>query len=125
MPSHNLLTFGNFMQQWLYGHTGYYHKAHVGKNRDFYTNVSVGKFFGYTLGFYLRTILHSLNPKGRVALVEIGSEKGDLIADVAEFFQCFNDTLEYATLEPLASLQNLQQKTFAQRLRKDKKRLKI
>lgn len=121
MLNSNKLTFGNFMQEWLYGNgvifgkKGYYQQARVGKDLDFYTNVSVGKFFGYILGFYLHSILESLN--GRIALVEIGSEKGDLIADIAEFFNVFNpaQTLDFATLEPLDSLQNLQQDTFKKR----------
>lgn len=76
-------SFGEFMQMWLYGEEGYYRKVRVGKTGDFYTNVSVGKFFGFTLGFYLQEILKT--QKGRIAIIEIGSEKGDLIADIAEF----------------------------------------
>ncbi len=121
MLDSNKLTFSNFMQEWLYGNgaifgkKGYYQQARVGKDLDFYTSVSTGKFFGYTLGFYLHSILKSL--KGKIALVEIGSEKGDLIADIAEFFNAFNpkQTLDFATLEPLVSLQNLQQDTFKRR----------
>ncbi|WP_299546377.1 SAM-dependent methyltransferase [uncultured Helicobacter sp.] len=109
------------MQEWLYGDgaifgkEGYYKQARVGKDLDFYTNVSVGKFFGYTLGFYLYGLLEKL--KGRIALVEIGSEKGDLIADIAEFFNAFNPQckLDFATLEPLIPLQSLQQNTFKTR----------
>ncbi|TLD82882.1 hypothetical protein LS70_006215 [Helicobacter sp. MIT 11-5569] len=119
----NQLTFGNFMQEWLYGdgaifHTkGYYHSSCVGALGDFYTNVSVGKFFGYCIGYYLHTILMQSALKGRIAIVEIGSEKGDLIADVAEFFAQFDThlALDFLTLEPLASLQNLQKHTFKTR----------
>ena len=121
MLDSNKLTFGNFMQEWLYGNgaifgkEGYYQQARVGKDLDFCTNVSIGKFFGYTLGFYLHGILEKL--EGRIALVEIGSEKGDLVADIAEFFSVFNPkyALDFATFEPLTHLQSLQQNTFKAR----------
>ncbi|MBX7491152.1 SAM-dependent methyltransferase [Helicobacter turcicus] len=111
------------MQEWLYGEgaifgtIGYYHTARIGTLGDFYTNVSVGKFFGYCIGYYLHTILMQNSLKGRIAIVEIGSEKGDLISDVAEFFAQFDAhlMLDFLTLEPLISLQNLQQNTFKTR----------
>lgn len=107
-------SFGCLMQDWLYGKNGYYHKPRVGKVGDFYTNVSVGKFFGFTLGFYLLGILKSL--KGRVAIVEIGGEKGDLIADIAEFLNLHNQrNVEFWTLEPLVELQRIQKTNFYQR----------
>lgn len=43
-------SFGEFMQMWLYGEEGYYRKVRVGKTGDFYTNVSVGKFFWLYFG---------------------------------------------------------------------------
>ena len=121
-------SFGQFMQEWLYGDgtrateifgvpcpIGYYRQARVGKDLDFYTNVSVGEFFGYTIGFYLHNIASKL--QGRIAIVEIGSEKGDLIADIAEFFALFDKNLrvDFITLEPLESLQTLQQQTWQAR----------
>lgn len=123
MQESNLLTFGNFMQEWLYGDgvifskKGYYHTAHIGALGDFYTSVSVGKFFGYCIGYYLHTILLENVFKGKIAIVEIGSEKGDLITDVAEFFNIFYPkcVLDFATLEPLESLRNLQKQTFKKR----------
>lgn len=111
-------SFGSFMQEWLYGTQGYYRLLRVGKAGDFYTNVSVGKFFGFTLGFYLLEVLKSL--KGRIAIVEIGSEKGDLIADIAEFLNLNAiDSAEFWTLEPLESLQEVQKKNFQTRIQKE------
>ncbi len=108
-------SFGALMQEWLYGEEGYYRKARVGRAGDFYTNVSVGKFFGFTLGFYLRGILKA--QKGRVAIIEIGSEKGDLIADIAEFLSLHGrEDTEFWTLEPLRELQGVQRDNFRQRL---------
>ncbi|MCI5968351.1 SAM-dependent methyltransferase [Helicobacter sp.] len=111
------------MQEWLYGDgavfgkKGYYQQARIGKDLDFYTNVSVGKFFGYCMGYYLHTILTQNALKGKIPVVEIGSEKGDLIADIAEFFSIFYPecALDFATLEPLESLRILQQETFKRR----------
>lgn len=109
-------SFGEFMQMWLYGEEGYYRKVRVGKTGDFYTNVSVGKFFGFTLGFYLQEILKT--QKGRIAIIEIGSEKGDLIADIAEFLHLKGEeNVEFWTLEPLNELQRIQKENFHQRLR--------
>ncbi|MDD6055737.1 MAG: SAM-dependent methyltransferase [Helicobacter sp.] len=110
------LSFANFMQEWLYGEGGYYKKARVGKCGDFYTSVSVGRFFGYCIGFYLSGILSG--KKGRAAIVEIGAEKGDLIADIAEFFTLFENGLncDFVTLEPFVSLQELQKERFKSRL---------
>ncbi|MBD5166012.1 SAM-dependent methyltransferase [Helicobacter sp.] len=108
-------SFGALMQEWLYGEEGYYRKVRVGKAGDFYTNVSVGKFFGFTLGFYLQGILKV--QKGRIAIIEIGSEQGDLIADIAEFLHLYGqENIEFWTLEPLKSLQDIQKDNFYQRL---------
>lgn len=108
-------SFGALMQEWLYGEEGYYRKVRVGKAGDFYTNVSVGKFFGFILGFYLQGILKA--QKGRIAIIEIGSEKGDLIADIAEFLHLYGqENAEFWTLEPLKSLQDIQRNHFYQRL---------
>jgi len=113
-------SFGAFMQEWLYGENGYYRAVRVGKKGDFYTNVSVGKFFGFTLGIYLQGILKSL--KGRIAIIEIGSEKGDLIADIAEFLSLNAvENVEFWTLEPLKTLQEVQKKNFQTRLQKELK----
>ncbi|MDO7812592.1 class I SAM-dependent methyltransferase, partial [Helicobacter pylori] len=38
-------SFGNYMQEWLYGEKGYYRKALIGQKGDFYTSVSLSKFF--------------------------------------------------------------------------------
>lgn len=120
----NLLSFASFMQEWLYGSgvllkkEGYYKKARVGKGGDFYTNVSVGRFFGYCLGFYLAELLESKAVQGKVAIVEIGAEKGDLIADIAEFFTLFFADIQcdFLTLEPFKSLQILQKENFLNRV---------
>ncbi len=118
------LSFGAFMQEWLYGeganifHTeGYYHSPRVGINGDFYTNVSVGVFFGYCLGYYLHTFLQENSPKGKIAIVEIGSERGCLIADIAEFFALYDKTysIDFLILEPLLNLQKVQKETFSAR----------
>lgn len=110
-------SFGALMQEWLYGREGYYRKVRVGRAGDFYTNVSVGKFFGFTFGFYLLGILKA--QKGRIAIIEIGSEKGDLIADIAEFLHLYGQAnVEFWTLEPLKSLQDIQKDNFYQRLGK-------
>ena len=79
-------SFGEFMQKWLYGESGYYRNLHIGKEGDFYTSVSVSEFFGYTLGYYLQEQLNSVQNQ-KIAIVEIGAERGNLISDIAFFLK--------------------------------------
>lgn len=50
-------SFGNYMQEWLYGEKGYYKKALIGQKGDFYTSVSLSKFFGGAVAFYIIKLL--------------------------------------------------------------------
>ncbi|AWI34634.1 SAM-dependent methyltransferase [Helicobacter apodemus] len=118
-------SFGEFMQKWLYGESGYYRNLHIGKEGDFYTSISVSEFFGYTLGYYLQAQLNSLQNQ-KIAIVEIGAERGNLISDIAFFlkenFLNFHK-IDFLILEPLKSLHNIQNQTFLQKI--DSKNLLI
>lgn len=105
--------FSEFMQEWLYGENGYYRTLRVGKEGDFYTSVSVSAFFGYSIANYLLEFLQN-RPNQRIAIVEIGAERGNLISDVAFYLRHKNHlkNVEFATLEPLQDLYSIQKDTF-------------
>lgn len=92
----------------------------VGLNGDFYTSVSVSKFFGAAIARYILRMLEENKLKMPLLIVEIGSNNGDLIADVAEFLKAFNSVVfndtSFCTLEPLEALQEVQNNTFSSRI---------
>lgn len=109
------------MQQWLYDPLkGYYTKNHVGKMGDFYTSVSVSKFFGGAISRYILKMLDEGKLKLPLYIVEIGSNNGDLISDIAEFIKAFSEVVFnqsiFCTIEPLQTLQKLQIDNFKQRI---------
>lgn len=111
------------MQQWLYEkECGYYSQNNIGKGGDFYTSVSVSKFFGAAIARFIFTLLETNQLTLPLYIVEIGSNSGDLISDIAEFIKAFNDEVftqtTFCTLEPLQPLKELQEKTFALRIQK-------
>ncbi|WP_158654859.1 SAM-dependent methyltransferase [Helicobacter mesocricetorum] len=110
--------FGEFMQEWLYGEGGYYRSLRIGKEGDFYTSVSVSEFFGYTLAYYLQQQLNLL-PNQKIAIIEIGAERGNLISDIAFFLQeNYKDfkKIDFLILEPLKPLHNIQKQNFLQKI---------
>ena len=105
------------MQEWLYGEKGYYQNHRVGKEGDFYTSVSVSFFFGYCIANFIKNFLSQslkLLPN-KIAIVEIGADRGYLISDIANFLAHFTlfEKLHFCTIEPLKNLQNTQKSTFA------------
>lgn len=63
---------------------GYYAsgKARIGRNGDFFTNVSVGPIFGKLLAAQFAEIWHLLGRPARFTIVEQGAHDGSFIADV-------------------------------------------
>lgn len=116
-----LIPFREVMLQWLYHPTkGYYTKNNVGKAGDFYTSVSVSKFFGGAISRYILKMLEEGKLKLPLYIVEIGSNNGDLIADIAEFIVAFSEVVfnqsTFCTIEPLQALHELQKDTFKHRI---------
>lgn len=133
----NQMTFREYMRKWLYdvdyNKQGYYLSNdinHIGKSGDFYTSVSVSKFFGGAIARYIIALLEMEMLKLPLKIIEIGSNNADLIGDVAEFLKAFNSEVfnqcEFCTIEPLLNLRTLQEQNFESRITKRfKKQLHI
>lgn len=89
------------MSEWLYGAEGYYRRAVVGKQGDFYTSVSTGRYFGSAVGNLLTRFLEG-KP---TSFVEIGAAGGELIVDSAlylwRFFPQALELIDWVIIEPL------------------------
>ncbi|WP_162974347.1 class I SAM-dependent methyltransferase [Helicobacter pylori] len=111
-------SFGNYMQEWLYGKKGYYRKATIGQKGDFYTSVSLSKFFGGAMAFYIIKLLEEEKLFLPLKIVEIGSHHGHFLSDIANFLKALSvgviEKCEFVSCEPLIELQNIQQTTFKQ-----------
>ncbi|WP_195742598.1 class I SAM-dependent methyltransferase [Helicobacter pylori] len=111
-------SFGNYMQEWLYGKKGYYRKATIGQKGDFYTSVSLSKFFGGAMAFYIIKLLEEEKLFLPLKIVEIGSHHGHFLSDIANFLKTLSEGViekcEFVSCEPLIELQNIQQTTFKQ-----------
>ncbi|WP_104692495.1 SAM-dependent methyltransferase [Helicobacter felis] len=110
--------FSDFMHAWLYGDGGYYKKARIGTQGDFYTSVSTSKFFGGTLAFYLLGLLEKGLLTLPLSVVEMGAHGGELLGDVLSFLRALSqgvlEQVEFVSVEPLEELRALQQKRLAQ-----------
>ncbi len=106
------------MQEWLYGKKGYYRKATIGPKGDFYTSVSLSKFFGGAMAFYIIKLLEEEKLFLPLKIVEIGSHHGHFLSDIANFLNALSEGViekcEFVSCEPLIELQNIQQTTFKQ-----------
>ncbi len=106
------------MQEWLYGKKGYYRKATIGQKGDFYTSVSLSKFFGGAMAFYIIKLLEEEKLFLPLKIVEIGSHHGHFLSDIANFLNALSvgviEKCEFVSCEPLMELQNIQQTTFKQ-----------
>lgn len=108
--------FSDYYKRWMYGEGGYYRSPdRVGKKGDFYTSVSVSRLFG---GAIAKQILkdRSFFDAGKIAIVEIGAEKGYLMADIIQTVYTLEpETLErlvFYTIEPIAELREAQRQYF-------------
>ncbi|PUD77744.1 SAM-dependent methyltransferase, partial [Helicobacter pylori] len=111
-------SFGNYMQEWLYGEKGYYRKALIGQKGDFYTSVSLSKFFGGAVAFYIIKLLEEEKLFLPLKIVEIGSHHGHFLSDIASFLNALSvgvmEKCEFVSCEPLKELQKLQRTIFKQ-----------
>ena len=113
------LSFARFMQLALYDpEHGFYApgRLRVGKQGDFFTNVSVGPLFGRMLALQLTELWQLQNRPPLWNLIEQGADRGLLSLDILSALQTHApDCYEAARLwivEPFRSLQNTQAETL-------------
>ncbi len=98
---------------------GYYEQGpnRIGRQGDYYTNVSVGSVFGELLASDFSDRLTQLGP-GKVVLVECGAHDGTLARDVLSWIRDWRggvyDRLRYVIVEPSPRGQSLQRHALAQ-----------
>ena len=113
-----MLPLSTWLESSLYGENGYYNNpARVGKEGDFYTSVSVSRFFGAGIANYILKLLESRSLRLPLHIVEIGAHKGFLLKDIADFLRALGkdflfSQLHFCTIEPLAQLQEAQKTTL-------------
>lgn len=120
-------SFGQVMQEWLYGDQGYYRSAHIG--RDFYTAVTLSKLFGGSIARHILSLLDSSALDSSVLeskalslplhIIEIGAHHGELMCDVYDFLSALSvgvmEQTRFSIIEPLESLRKKARETIAQR----------
>ena len=105
------------MQKWLYSDDGYYanFKA-IGKGGDFYTAVSVSKFFGGAIAKHLIKLIEDNVLSKDCSIFEIGAHQGYLLADIIEFIYSLKPellkTLSFNIIEPFENLRKIQKEYF-------------
>jgi SAM-dependent MidA family methyltransferase len=110
------LTFARFMDLALYDPVvGYYAsgRGKIGKQGDFFTNVSVGPVFGYILAGQFREMWFRLGRPSPFFLVEQGANDGRLALDILSATD--EETLtsiQYWIVEPFPILRRLQEQTL-------------
>lgn len=120
------INFSEFMELALYHSVyGYYNKPYStpSKNGDYFTNVSVGRLFGYLLalkfGLYQRELESSESSRfiNRFDIVEAGAHNGWLAKDILEFYQKYQpelfEKLYYWIIEPSAARVEWQRETLS------------
>jgi SAM-dependent MidA family methyltransferase len=110
-------SFAWFMQQALYHpELGYYSSGRcvIGREGDYFTNVSVGPLFGQLLVAQFSEIWERLGKTNDFVIVEQGAHDGQFALDVLEFVQKrlpeFFDALRYRILEPFPILEQQQRR---------------
>jgi SAM-dependent MidA family methyltransferase len=100
---------------------GFYEKERdtIGRNGDFYTSVSVGKFFGELLAFqFAEWLLECQSGTRPVQIVEGGAHRGHLARDILSWFRDHRPELfqglQYVILEPSAPRQKWQAATLSE-----------
>ena len=106
-----------FMEQALYHpEHGYYTstRRRIGRQGDYYTNVSVGRLYGQLLASQLIEMWKSLGSPSRFTIVEEGAEDGqlamDILSAIAEESIEAADCIHYIIVEPIPGKQ-LQQRS--------------
>ncbi|MDX2225750.1 MAG: SAM-dependent methyltransferase [Verrucomicrobiae bacterium] len=114
--------FVDFMEQALYHpEYGYYSNPQrpIGREGDFYTNVSVGSLFGQLIGQQFAEMWEHLGRPSPFVIVEQGAHTGQFCADVLGWMAQFSPELFAATtylfLEPKPHYQQKQRETVTAR----------
>ncbi|MEO8353565.1 MAG: SAM-dependent methyltransferase [Chthoniobacteraceae bacterium] len=115
------ITFREFMERALYEPDfGYYATAHraIGRQGDFFTNVSVGPLFGGLLARQIVEIWERLDRPKPFHLVEQGAHHGQLMADIVRslrgFAPALAESVECVMVEPQPHLRAVQKTTLAE-----------
>jgi SAM-dependent MidA family methyltransferase len=106
------VTFRWFMEQALYHPDhGFYSSGRcaIGRQGDYFTNVSVGSLFGRLMAAQFIEIWESLGQPNEFTIVEQGAHDGTFASDALAFAQVnqpeFFETLRYRIIEPFPNLQ--------------------
>jgi SAM-dependent MidA family methyltransferase len=112
-------SFAWFMDQALYHpQRGYYSsgRALIGRRGDYFTNVSVGPFFGRVLAAQFAEIGERLGKTKNLVIVEQGAHDGqfarDLLKAAQESSPEFFEQIQYLIIEPFPVWQNRQSETL-------------
>jgi SAM-dependent MidA family methyltransferase len=107
------------MEQALYHpEHGYYasDRAAIGREGDYFTNVSVGPLFGQLLAIQFAEIWERLGKIDKFTIVEQGAHHGEFAHDTLEFLQRrfpgFFSAVSYWIVEPFPKLQHRQSQTL-------------
>ena len=113
------ISFARFMQQALYHpEYGYYSSGRcvIGREGDYFTNVSVGPLFGQLLATQFVEVWERLGKTDRFVIIEQGAHDGQFARDVLEAAQRraakFFEALHYRIIEPFRVLQESQSRTL-------------
>src|ERR1700682_1525969 len=116
LQHHGPVAFPWFMEQALYHpEYGYYTSARlrIGKQGDYYTNVSVGHLYGQLLAGQLVEMWKLLGKPSRFTVVEQGAEDGqlafDILSAIREESREAGQCIHYTILEPTPAKQRQQQ----------------
>ena len=119
IENHGPQSFAWFMQQALYHPKhGYYASGRctIGRNGDYFTNVSVGSVFGQLLAAQFVEVWERLGKPDDFVILEQGAHDGQFACDVLEFLQKgapeFFAALRYGIVEPFAILKKWQRRTL-------------
>ncbi|MCD8214005.1 MAG: SAM-dependent methyltransferase, partial [Campylobacter sp.] len=116
------MKFSDFFELWLH-ETYYKNGVYIGKKGDFYTSVSVGWLFGAAIANYFLKCLDENEFSENCAVVEIGANNGDMLADFVQGVftlrpEILND-LNFIIVEPHEILRKIQTQTFKNRFGDD------
>jgi SAM-dependent MidA family methyltransferase len=120
IAAHGPLRFDAYMARALFDPTdGYYAagRARIGRDGDFYTNVSVGRMFGRVIAAQAAEIWEHLDRPATFDFVEQGANDGRLAADVLDALvgdhpDCAR-AMRVTLVEPFAALAEVQRVTLA------------
>lgn len=111
------ISFGLYMNEWLYGRNGYYSRAtkgdeKIGKEGDFYTAVSVSRFFGGAIAKHIIDLLECGKLELPLSIVEFGAHSGRLLGDIIDFLDILSvgvlEQTRFFSIEPLDLLRQMQ-----------------